>query len=334
MRSQMALACLNCLLNSLVVLVIYKASREFFEEKASKFVAWVAVFMPGFLIWSAMTVKETWLILFEISTFYMVWRMSRQRDLRAFISYGVVALLLVIITLSFRFYAAGFLVAGIVITLMCYRARRPLRAAGIGLLVTTALYMLLVAVNVIQFDLVSVTQARIDEIAVFRENISDPTQPGAGSAIEFDFDTTTLGGALMMLATGSAYLLLSPFPWQIRTASQVAALPDVILWWWLVFVLIIPGIGYAWRRNQAIVLSILAFGLPLFFFYAFMFGNVGLAYRQRAQLMPFLLVFAAAGQEKRLRRKQTGPAKKSFRGAARYTMRQPAIPVTRFEKQH
>ena len=81
MRSQLALAALNCFLNALVVLVIYKTAREFFEEKACRFVAWIAVFMPGFLIWSALTVKETWLIFFEITTFYLVWRMSRRRDL-------------------------------------------------------------------------------------------------------------------------------------------------------------------------------------------------------------------------------------------------------------
>jgi len=284
--------------------VIYKASREFFEEESSAFVSFIGALMPGFLIWSALTVKESWLILFGISTFYATWRFTRERHPVAAVFYMVLASVLVLLTLAFRFYAAGFLLLGIVVTLMSYRSKRPVLGASYGLAGIVLVYLLLHSLNVVQLDLVTISQSRIDEMASFRANLSDPSQPGSNSAIQFDYDTTTATGAGMMLLVGSVYVLLSPFPWQVTSLSQAAALPDTFLWWWLVFYFIVPGFRYAWNKRPAVVLSIVAFVVPLFLFYAFMFGNVGLAYRQRAQLLPFLLIVAAAGYEYRQREKR------------------------------
>ena len=303
-RSQMALAFFNCFANSVLVLVIYKSARLFFSSKACVFVSWVAVCMPGFLTWSALTVKEPWLILFEISTFYAIWRLSRERNPLLLLGFASLAIGLVALSLGFRFYVAGFLLIGIVMTLMSCWAYRPVRAAGAGLGVVAVMFLGLNTMGLFQIDLASMTQSRVAELNTFRSNISDASQSGTNSGVTFEFDTSTATGALLMLGAGSVYLLLSPFPWQINSLGQLAALPDVLLWWWLVFVLIVPGIRHCWKHQQALLISVVAFVLPLFLFYAFIFGNVGLAYRQRAQLMPFFLVLAAAGYERREQQKR------------------------------
>ena len=300
-RSQSALTVVNCFANTLVVLVTYKTAREFFQPRACGFVAWVAALMPGFLIWSALTVKESWLILFQISAFYAVWKLSRQRN--PVLVLGLAAIIggLMALTLGFRFYAVGSMGIGVIMTLMCCWAKYPIRAAGVGILLLTLIYFSLAALGIFRFDVAAMAQSRVDELNAFRTNISDASQQGTNSGVTFDFDTSTPEGMVLMLIAGSVYLLLSPFPWQISSLSQVAALPDVLLWWWLVFKFIVPGVRYAWSRHQALTISLASFILPLFLFYAFIFGNVGLAYRQRAQLMPFMLIFAAAGYEKRER---------------------------------
>ncbi len=302
--SQSALAILNCYANTLVVLVTYQSARLFFSPRACGFVAWVAAIMPGFLIWSALTVKESWLILFQISTFYMVWKFSRQRNPIVMIAQIAIIGGLMALTLGFRFYAVNSLAVGLVMTLFCCWARWPARAAGFGVLLLALLYFSLASVGYVSFDVASITASRLSEFDTFRTNISDASQGAANSSVTFDFDTSTPIGVILMLGAGSIYLLLSPFPWQINSAGQLAALPDVLLWWWLVFKFILPGIRYSWSRYQSMTISLAAFILPLFLFYAFIFGNVGLAYRQRAQLMPFLLIFAAAGYEMRERKER------------------------------
>ena len=302
--SQSALAVLNCYANTLVVLVTYQSARLFFSPRACGFVAWVAAIMPGFLIWSALTVKETWLILFQISTFYVIWKFSRQRNPIVMIAQIAIIGGLMALTLGFRFYAVNSLAVGLAMTLLCCWSRWPARAAAFGILLLALVYFSLASVGYVRFDVASITTNRIAEFDTFRTNISDASQQGTNSAVTFNFDTSTPEGVILMLAAGSVYLLLSPFPWQINSLSQLAALPDVLLWWWLVFKFIFPGIRYSWGRYQALTISLAAFILPLFLFYAFIFGNVGLAYRQRAQLMPFMLMFAAAGYEMRERKER------------------------------
>lgn len=308
--SQSALAVLNCYANTLVVLVTYKSARLFFSSRACGFVAWIAAIMPGFLIWSALTVKETWLILFQISTFYVIWKFSRQRNPLVMIAQIAVIGGLMALTLGFRFYAVNSLAVGIVMTLFCCWSRWPKRAAGFGIVLLALFYFSAASLGYVSFDVASITASRLAELDSFRTNISDASQEGTNSAVTFDFDTTTLEGTILMLGAGSIYLLLSPFPWQINSVGQLAALPDVLLWWWLVFKFILPGIRYGWWRYQALTISLAAFILPLFLFYAFIFGNVGLAYRQRAQLMPFMLVFAAAGYEMRERKQRSSEYEK------------------------
>jgi len=301
-RSQMALAIFNGFLNSLTVLVIYKVAREFFSRRASVFAASAAVIMPGFLIWSALTIKETWLILFEITVLFTVLRLSRRFSPLTVAIYIPLAIVLVALSLAFRFYVMWFLIGGAAVAFVCLRSQRPLRAAGLGMAGVALLFILLSGLRVVRFDPVGLAEARVAELTVFRNNISDYSQAGTNSAVQLDYDTSTPVGALKMLVVGGFYVLLSPFPWQVfGSTRQIAALPDVLLWWYLVLGFILPGFRYAWNRQRGILLAALAFFLPLFMFYSMMFGNIGLAYRQRAQLMPFLLVLVAAGYASRHR---------------------------------
>src|SRR4029077_16650542 len=56
-----------------------------------------------------------------------------------------------------------------------------------------------------------------------------------------------------------------------------------------------PGVWRAARHRLVDVLPVLTFLVLLTGLYSAMFGNVGIAYRQRAQLFPLLLAVAAAG---------------------------------------
>lgn len=300
-RSQMALSFLNSFGSALMVVMIYKVAREFFDERASLFAAGAAALLPAFLIWSALTLKETWVILFELAAFFAVLRCSRERSA----GYGLLALVLIALTVPLRFYIGSVLAAAAVFAFFCLRSPQPARTATWMLLGGVLLYGVLSVAGIVRFDMVSFAQSRLEELVQFRTDVSVGRDAGT-SSVTLAYDITTPGGAAMMLLVGSSYLLLSPFPWQLNNLRQFMALPDVLLWWGLVFAFILPGIGYAWRRQPAMLMSIAAFVLPLVVFYSMIFGNVGLVYRQRAQLMPFLLILAAAGHEARRRRAPAG----------------------------
>ena len=98
-----------------------------------------------------------------------------------------------------------------------------------------------------------------------------------------------------MTLFGGVHLLLAPFPWQLRSGSVRMALtaPEMVVWWFVFFALVLPGLKHAIRHRFGDVMPLLLFLMLLSGVYGLTFGNVGTAYRQRAQLMPYLLIFAA-----------------------------------------
>ncbi|MBK7598951.1 MAG: hypothetical protein IPJ07_10685 [Acidobacteria bacterium] len=75
--------------------------------------------------------------------------------------------------------------------------------------------------------------------------------------------------------------------------------PELFFWWWLFFAGFAPGFYYAVRNRFSEVQPLVLFIVGLGLLYSLMFGNVGLIFRQRAQLMPWMLVFAVVGLEQR-----------------------------------
>lgn len=80
---------------------------------------------------------------------------------------------------------------------------------------------------------------------------------------------------------------------------MVLTAPELLVWWWLVFVGLVPGIWHACRTRFNEIQPMLFFILGLGLLYSMMFGNVGLIFRQRAQLLPWLLILAMVGLEQR-----------------------------------
>jgi hypothetical protein len=65
--------------------------------------------------------------------------------------------------------------------------------------------------------------------------------------------------------------------------------------WWLSFPLLVLGIWYSIRYRLRQISPILIFTSMLSLAYSVFQGNVGTAYRQRAQLLVFYFIFVAVG---------------------------------------
>ncbi len=93
---------------------------------------------------------------------------------------------------------------------------------------------------------------------------------------------------------GLLYLLFAPFPWQLNSLRQSITLPEMIVWW-ASFPLMIVGAWYAIKYRLRQISPILIFTVMLSLAYSVFQGNVGTAYRQRAQLLVFYFIFVAVG---------------------------------------
>lgn len=292
-RSQMALSFVNCFGNALTVCLVYACGREFYGRRASLFAAVVALILPAFLAWSALSQKEVWVVLFAFSTFYATVRWAKRDDWR----YLPVALLSMGLIFTLRFYLAYFLVLALGLSWVCFRARRPGQAMLSAIAGLMVVYSVASGLGWVHFDLLGVAQSQIEEARAFGTSMAggDKGSSAVGSAVVLHYDVRTPGGLAMMTLVGGTYLLLSPFPWQSLSGRQIYTLPDVLLWWSLIAWFIIPGAVYAWKQQRALLLSLVVFLLPAILIYSVGFGNIGLSYRMRAQLLPFFLMMAAAG---------------------------------------
>src|ERR1044072_6528138 len=116
----------------------------------------------------------------------------------------------------------------------------------------------------------------------------------AESGFGRDVDVSTTSGAISAIPIGMTYLLLAPFPWQLGSFRQMLTLPEMLVWW-LAIPLLVLGAWFTIRHRLREIAPILIFTSLLTLTYSIVQGNVGTAYRQRAQLLAFYLIFVAVG---------------------------------------
>jgi len=140
----------------------------------------------------------------------------------------------------------------------------------------------------------------------------DQSQTGASGFAE-DVDVSTTEGALTAIPVGLIYLMFAPFPWQMSNLRQAITLPEVLVWWALIPVMVY-GMWWTVRNKLRVAFPILIFTLMLTLAYSVYQGNVGTAYRQRTQIQVFLFMFIGVGwqiyqekkQDKKLLQRRRG----------------------------
>jgi hypothetical protein len=298
LNTRLAAAAMNCCCGALTAVFAYRVARELFNESIARRVGlWTCIF-PSMIIWSAQTIKEPVVILIETIALYgsLRLRMAGFAVHRVFFTAFAVFMLL-----AFRFYAAYIAGVAVLAALMVPDLKKGKVSIGAAIVIGAVLAGL-----VINMGLMTEQEARIDMfdtkfIMDFRYNVA---QEG-GSGVATDFDMRTTSGFSLATLVGAAHLLLAPFPWQLGGASlrMLLTLPELVFWWFLVFAGVFPGLKYVlrWRKADTLPLLLFVFGMGLL--YSMMFGNVGLIFRQRAQILPWLFVLASVGLELRAIRK-------------------------------
>jgi 4-amino-4-deoxy-L-arabinose transferase-like glycosyltransferase len=296
-------AALNCFFGALTVIVAYRAAATLFSHEVAKRVAWMTCLFPSMIIWSAQTVKEPVVIFIEMIALYGCLRLKRHGfSLRDILLCGI-ALMAVI---PFRFYAAYIIAAAVALSLILPQFGKQ------KLTFVSAIVLAAIVVPIVLMSGVLVQHEKQFEnfdlkyVEKFKKDVAVGNM-GSGSGVESNYDLETPGGFSMAILVGGAHLLLAPFPWQLGGSSvrMILTLPELLVWWWLFFVGVIPGFWHTVRHRFGDVMPVLIFLFGLGLLYSMMFGNVGLVFRQRAQLLPWLFIFAAVGLELRLIKRLT-----------------------------
>jgi 4-amino-4-deoxy-L-arabinose transferase-like glycosyltransferase len=306
LSARLSAAAMNGFFGALTVVFAYRVARTLFSSWVARRVGWWTCLFPSLVVWSAQTVKEPLVILLETVALYGCMRL---REKGVSLRHILLCATAVVLLFPFRFYASYLVGLAVLVSLIgpgLTGIRAKFAAVALGVILIWS------AVNVVgdarqDSDL---EQISLDRIQLFREAVAEGGMVnGAGSGVK-TADVRTPAGLISGTFVGAAHLLLAPFPWELEGASARAlfTIPELLVWWWLFFKGVIPGaaylLRYRFRDISTLLLFIFGFGL----LYSLMFGNVGLVFRQRAQLMPWLLVFGMVGLERLRLKRRMSPA--------------------------
>jgi hypothetical protein len=128
-----------------------------------------------------------------------------------------------------------------------------------------------------------------------------------GSRFEPTADISTPAKAALFLPKGLAFFLLAPFPWTVGNLRQTLTVPEMLFFYTLLPA-VAQGVVALVRHRLASSMMVLLITGGLTLGYALGEANAGTAYRHRAQVLPFYLMFASVGIERRRQRRLPAPA--------------------------
>jgi 4-amino-4-deoxy-L-arabinose transferase-like glycosyltransferase len=287
-RNILAVQFVSAIAGAATAPVIFLSARHIFQNlRVARLSAYFVAFFPSLVLWSSQALKDGTIVFCLAVCMLATLKLGERWNLR----YFVVLLCALLGVFGFRFYIFYMIVAAIGGTFLI--GTRALTAQGllrqfviiIGLgLAMTYLGVLRTASK--QFEIYGSLQA----VQFNRSYIA--TSGNAGFNADADVSTTT--GALSAIPVGLLYLLLAPFPWQLTNLRQSITLPEMLIWWSL-FPLLVLGLWFTLRYRLRQALPILIFTAMLTLAYSIYQGNIGTAYRQRAQLLVFYFIFVAVG---------------------------------------
>lgn len=286
-RNSLAIQFVNSIIGAATAVLVYNCAQHVYKNvRVAKIAAVCVAFFPSLVLWSAQGLKDAPIVFFLVLAILASLRLSEKLSLK----HAALLIIALFSILSLRFYVFYMITAaiggGFVIGLQKITATNFLRQFIVIALVGVSLtYLGVTRYANLQFG-------RYATLEAMQRSRADLARAGSGFGQEVDVSTTE--GAISTIPIGLVYLLFAPFPWQLASLRQSITLPEMIIWW-LSFPLLVLGIWYSIRYRLRQISPILIFTTMLSIAYSVFQGNVGTAYRQRAQLLVFYFVFVAVG---------------------------------------
>ena len=286
-RNMFAIQLFNSVLGAATAAIIYLCAYDVFKNRRVAVVAGIAVaFYPSLVLWSSQGLKDGPIVFFLAVSILATLRLGQKMSFR-YVAILVAGLFGV---LAFRFYVfymllvavGGAFIVGMRAVTLQSMARQFVVIIMLGLALT---YLGVTRYATVQYEEFSDLQ----RLQSSRSDLST-AQSGFGR----DVDVSTTGGALSAIPLGMLYLLFAPFPWQLGSLRQSLTIPEMVIWW-ASFPLLVLGIWFSLKHRLRQMSPIFIFTMMLTLAYSVVQGNVGTAYRQRAQLLVFYFIFVAVG---------------------------------------
>jgi len=286
--NMLAVQYLNAVLGAVTAPIIFICAKEVFNNSRVAKIAGIAVaFYPSLVLWSSQGLKDG-PIVFSLALCILATLKLGKKFSLTYLALLIAALFCVLALRFYVFYMILIAVAGaFVIGIRAMSAQSVARQVVVMMVLGLSLtYLGITRYANVQYE----QYGTLEQLQRSRLDASTSATSGFGK----DVDVSTTGGALSTIPLGMVYLLFAPFPWQLGSLRQSLTVPEMILWW-CSFPLMVLGVWFSVRHRLRQMFPILIFTSMLSLAYSVFQGNVGTAYRQRAQLLVFYFIFVAVG---------------------------------------
>lgn len=121
--------------------------------------------------------------------------------------------------------------------------------------------------------------------------LDDGFYKNPGAAMAWDI-TLTEPQAMRFLVRAAVSFLVTPLPWEMRSVSELAFMPEHMVWF-LLLALLPVGLAAGWKRDPLVTSLLVGFALPAAAVVALTTGNVGTLLRLRGLVTPYIVWPAA-----------------------------------------
>lgn len=300
-RNMLAVQLVNAVFGAATAVVIYLCAHQVFKNlSVARFAGIAVAFYPSLVLWSAQGLKDGPIVFFLAIAILSTLKIGEKLSPK----YILVLMTALMALVALRFYVfymicvaiAGAFVIGMQQVSAISFARQFTAVILLGLALT---YVGVTRSSAVQFE----RYGNLQQLQRSRNDQATTAESGFGR----DVDVSSTSGAISTIPMGVLYLLFAPFPWQITSLRQSITLPEMIIWW-ASFPMLVLGLWFAIKYRLRMISPILIFTVMLTLAYSVFQGNVGTAYRQRAQLLVFYFIFVAVGfvliKEKREEKKR------------------------------
>jgi hypothetical protein len=287
-QNMLAVQYVNSVLGAATAPLAYMISMEIFPNKrVARICALLSAFFPSLVLWSSQGLKDGPIVFLLVLSMLATLKLGNKFSFKYLAALALALCCLV----TLRFYV--FYIAVLAITVAFILGRRRLTAQTFA---RQMLIMIVIGVVLAYFGVSRYANQQFDAYGNTRQLqlMRLDSSRTAVSGFAEDVDVSTPEGALSALPLGLSYLILAPFPWQLASVRQAITLPEMVIWW-ASLPLLVLGLWYAIKYRLREVAPIIIFTTLLTLTYSILQGNVGTAYRQRAQLLIFYFVFVAIG---------------------------------------
>src|SRR5262249_50235726 len=281
-RNMLATQYVNCVIGAATAPLAYFMAKEIFpNQKVTHASALLVAFFPSLILWTCQGLKDGPIIFLLALTMLATLKLGNRFSAK----YVVMLALSLFFLITLRFYVFYIISFSIISAFIMGRkqlnAQAFMRQFLIMLLIGSALGAVGAQYVSRQID----TYGNFHQLQLMRLDASQSAASGFGQ----DIDVSTPEGALSAIPIGLCYLLLAPFPWHFTSLRQAITFPEMMVWWGSLPMLVF-GLWFTIKHRLREVAPILIFLSLLTISYSIVQGNVGTAYRQRAQLLLFYFI--------------------------------------------